>query len=152
MLLVWEPIGIRECLFFSFLIFGDFPMIAIPTKSGRAASQLRDALRILSWNNYKSEQKELVGKGKEFPSNFELYQAFDDEWKTHTVHQMELEELTKMIEEELGYSQVELNKIRSEYYEGRKQFRTGNSTAIAIANSSVVAPSSVVETEEHPYY
>ena len=47
-----------------------------------------------------------------------------------------------------------LNKIRSEYYEGRKQFRgnnSGNSTAIAIANSSVVAPSSVVETEVIPY-
>ena len=127
-------------------------MIAIPSKSGRAASQLRDALRILSWANNKSEQKEFVGKGKEYPSNFELYQTFDDEWQKHTVHQMELPELTKFIFEELEYTLEELNKIRSEYYEGRKQFRTGNSTAIAIANSSIVAPSSVVETEEHPYY
>ena len=129
-------------------------MIAIPSKSGRAASQLRDALRILSWTNYKSDQKEFVGKGKEFPSNFELYQAFDDEWKTHTVHEMELAELSKFIFEELEYTLEELNKIRSEYYEGRKQYRgnnSGNSTAIAIANSSVT-PTQVVETEEHPYY
>ena len=121
-------------------------MIVIPSKSGRAASQLRDALRILCWTAYKSEKKELVGKGKEFESNFELYQAFGDEWITHTVHEMELPELKKLIEEELEYTLEELNKIRSEYYEGRKQFRTGNSTAIAIANSSVVA------TEESPYY
>ena len=129
-------------------------MIAIPSKSGRAASQLRDALRILSWTAYKSENKELVGKGKEYPTNFELYQAFDAEWEKHTVHEMELEELTKFIFEELEYTLEELNKIRSEYYEGRKQFRgnnSGNSTAIAIANSSVT-PSQVVETEEHPYY
>ena len=129
-------------------------MIAIPTKSGRAASQLRDALRILCWINYKSEKKEFVGKGKEFPSNFELYQAFDDEWKTHTVHKMELAELSKFIQEELEYTLEELNKIRSEYYEGRKQFRgnnSGNSTAIAIANSSVVAPNSIVDTEVIPY-
>jgi hypothetical protein len=121
-------------------------MIAIPTKSGRAASQLRDALRILCWTAYKSEKKELVGKGKEYPTNFELYQAFGDEWMTHTVHEMELPELKKLIEEELEYTLEELNKIRSEYYEGRKQFRTGNASAIAIANSTVV------ETEEIPYY
>ena len=129
-------------------------MIAIPSKSGRAASQLRDALRILSWTAYKSENKELVGKGKEYPTNFELYQAFDAEWEKHTVHEMELEELTKFIFEELEYTLEELNKIRSEYYEGRKQFRgnnSGNSTAIAIANSSVVPPSQVVETEVIPY-
>ena len=126
-------------------------MIAIPSKSGRAASQLRDALRILCWTNYKSDQKEFVGKDKEYPTNFELYQVFDEEWKTHTVHEMELEELKKFISEELEYTTEELNKIRSEYYEGRKQFRTGNFTAIAIANSSVVAPSSVVDTEVIPY-
>ena len=129
-------------------------MIAIPSKSGRAASQLRDALRILCWTAYKSENKELVGKGKEYPTNFELYQTFDAEWEKHTVHQMELEELTKFIFEELEYTLEELNKIRSEYYEGRKQFRgnnSGNSTAIAIANSSVVPPSQVVETEVIPY-
>ena len=129
-------------------------MIAIPSKSGRAASQLRDALRILSWTNYKSDQKEFVGKGKEYPTNFELYQTFDAEWEKHTVHEMELAELSKFIQEELEYTLEELNKIRSEYYEGRKQFRgnnSGNSTAIAIANSSVT-PSQVVETEEHPYY
>ena len=127
-------------------------MIAIPSKSGRAASQLRDALRILCWTAYKSENKELVGKGKEYPTNFELYQTFDAEWEKHTVHEMELEELTKFIQEELEYTLPELNIIRSEYYEGRKQYRTGNSTAIAIANSSIVAPSSIVDTEEHPYY
>ena len=130
-------------------------MIAIPSKSGRAASQLRDALRILSWTNYKSDQKEFVGKGKEYPTNFELYQVFDDEWKTHTVHQMELAELTKFIQEELEYTLEEFNEIRSEYYEVRKQFsgnNSGNSTAIAIANSSVIHPSQVVETEEKPYY
>jgi hypothetical protein len=130
-------------------------MIAIPSKSGRAASQLRDALRILSWTNYKSDQKEFVGKGKEYPTNFELYQTFDAEWEKHTVHEMELAELSKFIQEELEYTLPELNIIRSEYYEGRKQFRgnnLGNSTAIAIANSSVVPPSQVVETEEHPYY
>jgi hypothetical protein len=127
-------------------------MIAIPSKSGRAASQLRDALRILSWTNYKSEQKEFVGKDKEYPSNFELYQTFDDEWQKHTVHQMELEELSKFIQEELEYTLKELNEIRSEYYEGRKQFRKGGSaiaTASAIVNTHAVE---VVEYDDQPAY
>ena len=129
-------------------------MSLLVSKSDRAASQLRDALRITSWNKFKSDKKDIVGKGKEYESNFELYELFESEWNNEVIHQMELPELTKFIEEELEYTLVDLNKIRSDYYESRKQFRSGNSgnsTAIAIANSSVVAPSSVVDTEVIPY-
>ena len=124
-------------------------MSLLVTKSDRAASQLRDALRIDSWKKYKSDHKEKIDSMNKKASAEALYQEFDVEWKAEVIHQMELDELTKFIVEELGYSLQELNQNRSQYYEGRKAFLNGNGNAIAIASPY---PAPVVETEEIPYY
>ena len=124
-------------------------MSLLVTKSDRAASQLRDALRIDAWKKYKSDHKDEIDSNDKKGSAEALYQKFEVEWKAETIHKMEFDELKKFILEELGYSLEELNQNRSKYYEGRKQFTGGNTNAIAIA-SSVNAP--VSEVEEVPYY
>ena len=87
--------------------------ISIPSKENKQASQLRDALRVLAWQQFKIEYE---GKMK----GLELYKdVFEPEWNKHEVHQMSLPELMEMIKS-LGYTVSEVLNVRNKYYrEGR---------------------------------
>lgn len=85
--------------------------INIPSKSDKQASQLRDGLRILAWNQYKIDNQ---------VKGLEAYEEFSDEWKTHEIQQLSLKEIQKLIKD-LGYSDNEILVIRSEYYRNREQ-------------------------------
>ena len=86
-------------------------MINIPSKSDKQASQLRDALRILAWQTYKSENK---------VSGLEGYEAFSAEWTAHEIQKLDLKGLQKFIRE-LGYTDTEMLQVRAEYYRKREQ-------------------------------
>ena len=89
--------------------------INIPSKSSRASSQLRDGLRILAWKTWKNDHKdsELTG--------LDLYELFNQEWLAHDIQTFDLNAIKKFIKD-LGYSEAEINKLRSEYYEARSHF------------------------------
>lgn len=97
-----------------------FVFTAIPTKSERAASQLRDALRVLMWIKFRQDNKAVIQPGKE--GGFEAYAAFETEWKKHPCQGMDQVQLEDFIQNTLGYTLPEINKIRSEYYEAKKGF------------------------------
>jgi hypothetical protein len=111
--------------------------ITLQSKSQRAVSQLRDGLRIVAWQDFRSTHKELVGEGKQFPSNFELYAVFSESWMNHEVQKMDFAGIKQFIAS-LEYSEVEINQIRKEYYEARKGY-------------SVKADIKANETDEIPY-
>lgn len=90
-------------------------------KSDKVGSQLRDGLRVIQWTQFKSEYKDYVGEGKQFPTNFELYAVFDEIWKSHEIQAMNLGEIKDFIKS-LGYSEVDINQARKEYYESRRGY------------------------------
>ncbi|MFP4336399.1 MAG: hypothetical protein ACLFQP_00575 [Halothece sp.] len=83
--------------------------INIPGKNDKIASQMRDALRILAWQQYKIDNE---------CSGLEAYGAFDEEWKQHEIQDMSFEQLKKLIGD-LGYSIGDLQNIRKDYYATR---------------------------------
>ncbi|EAW35128.1 hypothetical protein [Lyngbya sp. PCC 8106] len=89
-------------------------MITIPSKSTKQKTTLVDALRILAWSAWKSENKDSELKG------LKLYKLFDEEWSEHEVHEMTLPQLKEFIQE-LEYTEKELMAIREKYYQSKSQ-------------------------------
>jgi hypothetical protein len=92
----------------------------IPTKCESAISTLKDALRILCWQNFK-ESNNL--KGEEALLG---YQEFSDLWKAHEIQKMELPQVYKFIES-LGWDEEALMEIRREYYEKKAKYSKSSS-------------------------
>ena len=93
--------------------------ISFPNRNEKLASQIRDGLRILAWQEYKNDNKsELKG--------LELYEVFKEEWEAHEIHKMNLNKLQKFISE-LGYSQSDIAQIRGDYYRSRNEYKANNS-------------------------
>jgi hypothetical protein len=90
-------------------------------KASKVCSQLRDGLRVIQWQQFKTDYKDYVGEGKEFATNFELYAAFAEVWNAHPVQTMNVDEIKAFIDN-LGYSLVDINQARSEYYERRNSY------------------------------
>ncbi|MGA9378812.1 MAG: hypothetical protein WBV73_08590 [Phormidium sp.] len=83
--------------------------ISIPSKENKQASQLRDALRIIAWQQFKVEYS---GKLK----GLKLYQdVFEPEWLKHEVHSKNFQELMELITS-LGYTPSEVLNLRNKYY------------------------------------
>ncbi|MFM7580952.1 MAG: hypothetical protein ACKN9E_10000 [Microcystaceae cyanobacterium] len=91
----------------------------LQTKSEKVLTQLRDSLRIMYWQAFKSDNKELVGDDKAFSDYLKLYEAFNELWKNHEIHVMNLAEIREFIRS-LEYSEVDLTTIRKEYYEKKR--------------------------------
>ncbi|MEG4838347.1 hypothetical protein [Microcoleus sp. B9-D4] len=90
--------------------------INILTKSEKEASNLRDAIRILAWSQFKSENDtDLKG--------LDLYELFKVEWLEYKIHTMLLPEIHKFVSH-LGYTPNELLQIRSEYYANKKEYNS----------------------------
>jgi hypothetical protein len=87
--------------------------LLIPTRDDRAASQVRDAIRIIAWQQFKIDNK-----GKELEEGQTLYRLFDVEWQAEKCQKMTYTELVKFAKD-LGYTLDQLSKIRSVYYENR---------------------------------
>lgn len=88
--------------------------ISIPNRNDKLASQIRDSIRVLAWQEYKNDNKtELKG--------LELYELFKEEWNKHEIHKMDLNKLQKFIAD-LGYSQSDLVNIRGEYYRNKQSY------------------------------
>lgn len=83
--------------------------ISIPTKENKQASQLRDALRIIAWTQFKVDNKGDV-KG------LKLYQdVFEPEWLKHEVQSMSFQQLMEYVTS-LGYTVSEVLNLRNKYY------------------------------------
>lgn len=83
--------------------------ISIPTKENKQASQLRDALRIIAWQQFKVDYS---GKLK----GLELYKdVFEPEWLKHEVQNMNFQQLMEYITS-LGYTVSEVLNLRNKYY------------------------------------
>ena len=121
-------------------------MIRIPSKSQKEKSQLLDALRILAWTSYKSDNKESKLKG------LELYKVFEEEWLEHEIHALELPELKKFIQEELGYSERELNQIRERHYQNRPANGNGNGNGEAPASKQQSEYQESQDDNDEPQY
>ncbi|MEG4496993.1 hypothetical protein QUB05_07280 [Microcoleus sp. F10-C6] len=94
--------------------------IHILTKAEKEASTLRDAIRIMAWSQFKSENDtDLKG--------LDLYEVFKRDWDAYEIHSMLLPEIRVFIGK-LGYSAEELMQIRSEYYANKKEYNNGNRT------------------------
>ncbi|MCT7971162.1 hypothetical protein NG797_03715 [Laspinema sp. D5] len=89
-------------------------MIVIPSKSDTLRSTLVDSTRIMAWTLYKSQNK-LTGSDA-----FEGYKTFEEQWKEHEIHSMDLKKVQKYIKD-LGYTEQELLQQRSQYYERKHQ-------------------------------
>lgn len=83
--------------------------INIPSKSEKQRSQLVDALRILAWQQYKSENQ-VSGK--------DAYKDFSVEWVDHEIHQNSFKDIQKLIKS-LEYTELDLMELRNEYYRRR---------------------------------
>ncbi|MEH2212919.1 hypothetical protein [Nostoc sp.] len=94
--------------------------INILSKSVKRLSQLKDAIRILAWEQYKIENKEVKG--------LEGYQLFAEEWQAHEIHDMSQAEFDKFIAG-LGYTEADLVAERSRYYNKRNQINGTASVA-----------------------
>ena len=96
--------------------------INIPTKDAKFRSQLIDGIRILAWQEYKVENKEM--KSEQNLSGLDLYHLFVDEWNQHEIHKMNLVKVKKFISD-LGYSESDLAQLRTEYYRNRNGYQNG---------------------------
>ena len=115
-----------------------FVFNAIPTKSERAASQLRDGLRVLMWTKFQQDNKAVIVPGKE--GKFEAYAAFDAFWKQHPCQGMDQVQLEDFIQNTLGYTLPEINKIRSEYYEKKQSYSVKAAITAQSDESTEVIP------------
>ncbi|MBD2499868.1 hypothetical protein [Anabaena azotica] len=86
--------------------------IRIVSKSDKKLSQLKDAIRILAWEQYKIDNKKAKG--------LEGYELFNEEWKDHEIHNMDQNEFNNFIKD-LGYTEADLVAERSRYYQNRNQ-------------------------------
>lgn len=94
--------------------------ISIPNRNDKLANQIRDAIRILAWQEFKTDNtSELKG--------LELYEVFKEEWESHEIHKMNLNQLQKFIAD-FGYTQSDLVSIRREYYQNKQSFNNNNNS------------------------
>ncbi len=101
--------------------------ISIPNRNDKRASQIRDAIRILAWQEYKNaNETELKG--------LELYELFKEEWTKHEIQKMDLNKLQKFIAD-LGYSQSDLVQIRGDYYRNKQQYQNNNDVEEGLENA-----------------
>lgn len=96
--------------------------ILIQTKAQKTASTLVDCFRILAWQHYKSTNKGLKIEGKEV-KGLELYEIFKANWVKHEIHKMDVAKIQKFIEE-MGYTEDELMKIRSDYWKQQANYQS----------------------------
>lgn len=90
-------------------------MLIIPKKEDKLKSQLIDHVRILAWQNYKSNNStDLTG--------LELYEVFNAEWKAHEIHKMTVSKIEKFIAD-LGYTIDELVENSKDYYVAKKAYK-----------------------------
>ncbi len=95
--------------------------ISFPNRNEKLASQIRDGLRILAWQEYKNDnESDLKG--------LELYELFKEEWINDEIHKMNLNKLQKFISE-LGYSQSDIAQIRGDYYRSRNEYKANNNVS-----------------------
>jgi len=90
-------------------------MIRIVSKSEKKAGQIRDALRIMAWEQFKIDGQISGDKA------FDAYESFKQEWNDHDVHNLDYAELIEFCSK-LEYSEEELLKYRSAYYERKSRF------------------------------
>jgi hypothetical protein len=101
--------------------------LTIPYYTERRASQLRDAIRIIAWDTYKSENKV---KGKD--EGFKAYEKFSVEWKEHEIHALDFEGVVEFAQD-LGYEIKDLLAVRTEHYVRRNEMNgTAKKTDIAL--------------------
>ncbi|MBW4680625.1 MAG: hypothetical protein KME19_10970 [Microcoleus vaginatus WJT46-NPBG5] len=103
-------------------------MISIPSKSDKQLSQLKDAVRILAWQQYKIDNQ---------VKGLEAYEMFAEEWNAHEIQDMDMKGLTKLIKS-LEYTTSELLQIRSEYYKQRNQAE--GLASIPVSSSQTMSP------------
>lgn len=98
--------------------------ITIPKRSDKLASQIKDGLRIIAWQEYKNEYSKLPDneKGENPLKGLELYEEFKKEWNKHNIQTMELNELDKFLDD-LGYSRADIADVRAKYYQARNEFK-----------------------------
>jgi hypothetical protein len=90
--------------------------ITISSLSQKKLSQLKDSLRILAWNEFKTNYKEEITKYK---SVLEFYQdVFDPLWSKSPISSMNLDEILKYIAS-LEYTPESLLEMRSKHYQGK---------------------------------
>ena len=95
--------------------------IVIPSKSEKQASQLRDAIRILAWAEFKaSNESDLKG--------LDLYDLFKKEWLEHEIHSMNLSQIVAFAKD-LDYSPTELMNLRAQYYANKKSYSNSSDSS-----------------------
>jgi hypothetical protein len=90
-------------------------MIIIPNRNEKLKSQIIDAFRIEAWKSFKeSYDGDLKG--------LELYELFKKEWEEYEIHKMTFTQLKKFMEK-YEYTMSDIQQIRTEYYQQRKQYQ-----------------------------
>jgi len=84
--------------------------ITFLTRTGKKRSILVDALRILAWEQFRSEYKEEL-KDLEYGG----YAVFDSLWKEESLHNLSYSELIDYAKE-LEFSEAQLINLRNNYY------------------------------------
>lgn len=84
--------------------------ITFLTRTGKKRSILVDALRILAWEQFRSEYKEEL-KDLEYGG----YAVFDSLWKEESLHNLSYPELIDYAKE-LEFSEAQLINLRNNYY------------------------------------
>ncbi|MBP0015330.1 MAG: hypothetical protein J7525_19745 [Roseofilum sp. SID3] len=105
--------------------------INLMTKSQKKANQLRDALRIHAWGQFKIDNN-LSGDDA-----FAGYEIFKREWEKHEVQSMNYQALIELIED-LEYTEEEFMNLRSAHYE--RKSRWDKSEVAASDSAPVSAP------------
>ncbi|MEG4286398.1 hypothetical protein QUB68_25025 [Microcoleus sp. A006_D1] len=87
----------------------------IPSFSEKRASQLRDAIRIIAWDTYKTENQ-IKGKDKAYKA----YEVFKVEWESHEIHELDYNGVVEFALD-LGYEIKDLLAVRTEHYIRRNE-------------------------------
>ncbi|HIK29891.1 MAG TPA: hypothetical protein IGS17_00555 [Oscillatoriales cyanobacterium M59_W2019_021] len=80
--------------------------LKIPSKADKRKSLILDSLRILTWQNYKAENR---------ISGLDGYAEFDVAWKAMDIHSQDLPQLLELLKQ-LDYTEAELMAMRQKYY------------------------------------
>ena len=92
--------------------------IHILTKAEKEASNLRDAVRIMAWSQFKADNDtDLKG--------LDLYEVFKRDWEEYEIHKMDLPAIRVFVSK-LGYTAEELMQLRTEYYANKKEYTNNN--------------------------
>lgn len=120
--------------------------INIPSVTAKKASLIRDAIRIIAWEQFKLDYKQEL-RDSQLP--FGGYELFSEAWQQTDFINMNLEELIKFIEG-LGYTANSILNYRSQHYANKSNYKQSQNQSGQAQAQASLPPAQSPESAEQP--